>query len=152
MSSTPAGGLCEVPKALVDKPPELSALRETANRLFPIIKKWWKVDDSFTLDLRHIDAAQGCLFDEAGIGALALRKVQALKTLCEPGLEVSLDPLTNLISDVRWVIYLMADEGYKTANSDVAIFEEIWIELTRTLDCLESLATSIPEDHLIFLR
>ena len=152
MSVDPAEPSKPVARILRDRPPELRALHEPMSHLFSVIKDWYQVPDEVRLDLTHVDAAADALFHREGIGAFALRKVQALRILCLPGYEIPVDPLINLVSDIRWVMYQATDEAYRMGRVEAEVLQALFRDLSRALDALNVLAGGVPVDEWIWLR
>jgi hypothetical protein len=152
MSWNPGEPSKPVARILRDRPPELCALHEPMSHLFSVLKAWYQVPDNVGLDLSHVDAAADTLFQRAGIGAFALRKIQALRILCLPGNEIPVDPLINLVSDIRWVMYQTTDEAYRMGRVEAEALEALFQDLSRALDALNVLAGGVPVDEWIWLR
>lgn len=85
---------------VVPKPPELLALHDVTEELFGVLKRWFDVPDSVTLDLTAIDAAVREMADPVMIAALAMRKLQALNLLSTPGVRTSTDVVVTIVQDL----------------------------------------------------
>jgi hypothetical protein len=72
--------------------------------------------------------------------------------LCLPGNEVPVDPLINLVSDIRWVMYQTTDEAYRMGRVEAEALEALFQDLSRALDALNVLAGGVPVDEWIWLR
>lgn len=138
---------------LRDKPPDLCAIRDTAAQLFPVIKSHCKVDDLVELDLRDVDAARDGLFDHKGLGSFALRKLQALRFWCEPGVEAPLDPIVHLLADVRWVLSIFLVEASRAGDEEeIAIFSSCFDQLSRAVDSSSVLLAGVPTTEIVWVR
>ncbi|MTV26889.1 hypothetical protein FTX61_15915 [Nitriliruptoraceae bacterium ZYF776] len=84
----------------VPKPPELLALHDVTAELFDTLKDWFEVPDAVALDLGHVDSAVSQLGDPVAIAALAMRKLQALRLLAQPGVRTSTDVVITIVQDL----------------------------------------------------
>jgi hypothetical protein len=84
----------------VAKPDELLALHGVAEELFVTLQGWFEVPDRISLSLQDIDAAVTELGDPVMIAALAMRKLQALRLLAQPGVKTSTDVVVAIIQDL----------------------------------------------------
>lgn len=84
----------------VPKPPELLALHDVTAELFDTLKDWFDVPDGVTLDLSDVDSAVAQLGDPVAIAALAMRKLQALRLLAQPGVRTSTDVVVTIVQDL----------------------------------------------------
>ena len=85
----------------IPKPDELLALYGVTTELFVILKRWFAVPDSVSLDLSGIDAATAEMGDPVMIAALAMRKLQALHLLTTPGVRTTTDVVLTVIQDLE---------------------------------------------------
>ena len=84
----------------IAKPPELLALFDVTAELFTTLQDWFDVPASVPLDLSDIDAAVAQLSDPVAIAALAMRKLQALRLLAQPGVRTSTDVVVTIVQDL----------------------------------------------------
>jgi hypothetical protein len=84
----------------VSKPPELLALHDVTEELFGTLQAWFEVPDRVELDLASIDSAVAQLADPVAIAALAMRKLQALRLLAQPGVRTSTDVVVTIVQDL----------------------------------------------------
>lgn len=84
----------------VAKPAELLALHDVTEELFDTLRAWFDVPDAVTLDLTGIDSAVAQLADPVAIAALAMRKLQALRLLAQPGVRTSTDVVVTIVQDL----------------------------------------------------
>jgi hypothetical protein len=84
----------------VAKPPELLALHDVTAELFATLQAWFEVPDRVELDLADIDSAVAQLADPVAIAALAMRKLQALRLLAQPGVRTSTDVVVTIVQDL----------------------------------------------------
>ena len=85
----------------IDKPSELLAARTSAEALFTLLRSWFDVPESVTLDLRTIDSAVAELGDPQLVMAMAMRKLQALHLLTTPGVRTTTDVVLTVIQDLE---------------------------------------------------
>ncbi|WP_052667493.1 hypothetical protein [Nitriliruptor alkaliphilus] len=84
----------------IPKPSELLALHDVTEELFAQLRTWFDVPDAVTLDLTGIDSAVAQLADPVAIAALAMRKLQALRLLAQPGVRTSTDVVVTIVQDL----------------------------------------------------
>ena len=85
----------------VAKPDELLALNGVTARMFTILRRWFDVPASVTLDLTAVDSAVVELGDPQLIAAMAMRKLQALHLLATPGVRTSTDVVISIVQDLQ---------------------------------------------------
>ena len=85
----------------IPKPSELLAARTAAEELFALLRQWFDVPDSATLDLRAVDSAVSELGDPQLIMAMAMRKLQALHLITTPGVRTTTDVVLTVIQDLE---------------------------------------------------
>ncbi len=90
------GGLAAVPK-----PDELLALHGVTSQMFAILRRWFDVPPSVSLDLAAIDSAVVELGEPRLIAAMAMRKLQALHLLATPGVRTSTDVVVTIVQDLQ---------------------------------------------------
>ena len=86
---------------VIAKPDELLALHRTAAELFTILKRWFAVPESVSLNLTDVDAVVLEMSDPVMIAALAMRKLQALRLLATPGVRTSTDVVLAIVNDLE---------------------------------------------------
>jgi hypothetical protein len=84
----------------ISKPPELLALHDVTEELFGTLRSWFDVPGRVELDLASIDSAVSQLADPVAIAALAMRKLQALRLLAQPGVRTSTDVVVTIVQDL----------------------------------------------------
>jgi hypothetical protein len=85
----------------IPKPRELLAARGAAEELFTLLRKWFVVPDTVTLDLLAIDSAVAELGEPRLVMAMAMRKLQALHLLTTPGVVTTTDVVLTVIQDLE---------------------------------------------------
>jgi hypothetical protein len=85
----------------IPKPAELLAARTSAEVLFGLLREWFDVPVSVTLDLRAVDSAIAELSDPQLVMAMAMRKLQALHLLTTPGVRTTTDVVLTVIQDLE---------------------------------------------------
>ena len=85
----------------ISKPAELLAARTSAEELFTLLRRWFDVPASVTLDLLAVDSAVAELGDPQLIMAMAMRKLQALHLLTTPGVRTTTDVVLTVIQDLE---------------------------------------------------
>jgi len=85
----------------VSKPDELLALNGVTSRMFTILRRWFDVPSSVSLDLTAVDSAVVELGDPRLIAAMAMRKLQALHLLATPGVKTSTDVVVAIVQDLQ---------------------------------------------------
>jgi len=84
----------------IPKPDELLALHDVTAELFTTLKGWFEVPDEVTISLADIDAAVEELGDPVMIAAMAMRKLQALRLLAQPGVRTTTDVVVTIVQDL----------------------------------------------------
>ncbi|TVP68253.1 MAG: hypothetical protein EA340_08990 [Nitriliruptor sp.] len=84
----------------IPKPDELLALHDITAELFATLKGWFDVADEVTISLADIDAAVEELGDPVLIAAMAMRKLQALRLLAQPGVRTTTDVVVTIVQDL----------------------------------------------------
>lgn len=84
----------------VAKPDELLALHDVTGEMFVTLGRWFSVPSSVALDLSDVDAAVAELGDPVMIAALAMRKLQALRLLSQPGVRTTTDVVVAIVTDL----------------------------------------------------
>lgn len=85
----------------IPKPRELLAARTSAETLFALLRGWFAVPASVTIDLRAVDSAVEELSDPQLVMAMAMRKLQALHLLTTPGVRTTTDVVLTVIQDLE---------------------------------------------------
>lgn len=85
----------------IPKPDELLALHDVTEELFDRLRDWFEVPAEVSLDLTGIDSAVAQLADPVAIAALAMRKLQALRLLAQPGVRTSTDVVVTIVQDLE---------------------------------------------------
>jgi hypothetical protein len=84
----------------IAKPDELLALHDATAELFGTLRRWFDVPARVTLSLDDIDAAVTELGDPVMVAAVAMRKLQALRLLSQPGVKTSSDVVVTIVQDL----------------------------------------------------
>ena len=84
----------------IPKPDELLALHDISAALFSTLQVWFEVDDQVTISLSDIDAAVEELGEPRMIAAMAMRKLQALRLLAQPGVRTTTDVVVTIVQDL----------------------------------------------------
>jgi len=84
----------------IDKPDELLALHDVTAELFDTLKRWFDVADGATISLADVDSAVEELTEPVMIAALAMRKLQALRLLSQPGVRTTTDVVVAIVQDL----------------------------------------------------
>ncbi len=87
--------------ASVAKPDELLALHGVTAQMFTILRRWFDVPASVSLDLAAVDSAVVELGEPRLIAAMAMRKLQALHLLATPGVRTSTDVVVAIVQDLQ---------------------------------------------------
>jgi hypothetical protein len=90
------GGVAPIPK-----PDELLALHGVTAAMFDILRRWFDVPSSVSLDLSAVDSAVVELGEPRLIAAMAMRKLQALHLLATPGVRTSTDVVVAIVQDLQ---------------------------------------------------
>ncbi len=85
----------------VPKPAELLALDSVTEELFGILRRWFEVPSTVSLDLTAVDSAVTELGDPQMVAALAMRKLQALNLLATPGVRTTTDVVVAIVNDLE---------------------------------------------------
>lgn len=85
----------------VAKPDELLALHDVTTELFAILRRWFDVPPTVSLDLAAVDSAVAELGDPQMVAALAMRKLQALHLLATPGVRTATDVVVAIVNDLE---------------------------------------------------
>jgi hypothetical protein len=85
----------------IPKPRELLAARTAAEALFGLLRQWFDVPNSVTIDLRAVDSAVEELGEPQLVMAMAMRKLQALHLLTTPGVRTTTDVVLTVIQDLE---------------------------------------------------
>ncbi len=85
----------------IPKPRELLAIRGATEDLFALLRKWFAVPTTVTLDLRAVDSAVAELGEPRLVIAMAMRKLQALHLLTTPGVVTTTDVVLTVIQDLE---------------------------------------------------
>jgi hypothetical protein len=84
----------------IPKPDELLALHDITAELFATLKGWFDVADEVTISLADIDSAVEELGEPDLIAAMAMRKLQALRLLAQPGVRTTTDVVVTIVQDL----------------------------------------------------
>ena|GEM_PF-325812 len=84
----------------IPKPDELLALHDITAELFATLKGWFDVADEVTISLADVDSAVEELGEPVLIAAMAMRKLQALRLLAQPGVRTTTDVVVTIVQDL----------------------------------------------------
>jgi len=104
------------------KPLELRTLYDSTLKVFNIIKKEFKVRNTYMLVLHHVDAAEPLLTDTRDVAAIVMRKIQTLRWAAKPGVEISNDVVVTLAADLQRPLEYLAERCGNEENADELIF------------------------------
>ena len=113
----------------VAKPDELLALHGVTSRMFTILRRWFDVPSSISLDLTAVDSAVVELGDPRLIAAMAMRKLQALHLLATPGVKTSTDVVVAIVQDLQRALIQAPTMRLKLQASSTD-----WDDALRTLE------------------
>lgn len=130
-ASDSLAGVEEVPK-----PNELLAARESTERLFALLRRWFEVPEHATIDLREIDSAVAELSDPQLVMAMAMRKLQALHLLTTPGVRTTTDVVLTVIQDLERAL-LQAPSMYLKRSAAEIDWDAAFIALENSDDMPE---------------
>ena len=83
------------------KPREMLAARAAAEELFALLRSWFDIPETITLNLHGIDSAVGELGDPMLVMAMAMRKLQAFHLLTTPGVLTTTDVVLTVVQDLE---------------------------------------------------
>jgi hypothetical protein len=89
------------PEGPLPKPAELLALDSVTEEMFAMLRQWFEVPPTVTLDLSAIDSAVTEMGDPQMVAALAMRKLQALHLLATPGVRTTTDVVVAIVNDLE---------------------------------------------------
>lgn len=135
----------------VPKPTELLAARESSERLFALLRRWFGVPSHVTLDLREIDSAVAELGDIQLVMAMAMRKLQALHLLTTPGVRTTTDVVLTVIQDLERAL-LQAPNMYLRQEAAGVDWDAAFAALERGDDAIEEGGVSEADDVEEFRR
>jgi hypothetical protein len=111
----------------VAKPDELLALHDVTAELFATLRRWLEVPDRLTLTLDDVDAAVAELGDPVMVAGMAMRKLQALRLLAQPGVRTSSAVVITIVQDLDRALVeapsLRLRRAAATADWDAALEE-----------------------------
>jgi hypothetical protein len=84
----------------IAKPDELLALHDVTAELFVTLQRWLEVPDRLTLTLVDVDAAVAELGEPVMVAGMAMRKLQALRLLAQPGVRTSTAMVVTIVQDL----------------------------------------------------
>ena len=116
----------------LDKPDELLALHDVTAGLFDTLRDWFDVPERVSLTLGDVDAAVTELADPVMVAALAMRKLQALRLLSQPGVRTTTDVIVSIVQDLDRAL-LHAPSLHLERRAQLADWDAALEELT-TID------------------
>lgn len=117
----------------LSKPDELLALHDVTAVLFDTLRDWFDVPDRVSLSLDDVDAAVTELSDPVMVAALAMRKLQALRLLAQPGVRTSTDVVVTMVQDLDRAL-LHAPSLYLERQAQFADWDAAFAELVTDPD------------------
>jgi hypothetical protein len=135
------------PTAALPKPDELLAAHGISARLFELLRSWFGVGPSVTLDLREVDSAVAELGDPRLIAAMAMRKLQALHLIATPGVRTSTDVVVTIVNDLDRAL-VQAPSMYLALKAEATDWDSAFAQLEAGelgLEAPESAAALDPE-------
>ena len=124
----------------IPKPAELLAARTSAEVLFDLLRRWFAVPASVSIDLRAVDSAVSELGDPQLVMAMAMRKLQALHLLTTPGVRTTTDVVLTVIQDLERALLQAPNMALRRAAATTD-----WDAALQASDDREALAESEPE-------
>lgn len=100
------------------KPPELLSLYDPALNVFKIIKDEFKVPDIYELALHDVDAAEPVFTTTHYIAAITMRKIQAVRWVAKPGVEIANDAVVTLAADLQRSLDHLVEHCSSSKNAD----------------------------------
>ena len=130
----------------VRKPDELLALHDVTAELFTTLQRWFDVPSSVSLSLEDIDSAVRELGEPVLIAAMAMRKLQALRLLSQPGVRTSTDVVVTIVQDLDRAL-IQAPSMWLKRTAEHTDWDSAFAELVeRDADTpLSRLRTSAPD-------
>jgi hypothetical protein len=110
------------------KPDELLALHGVSERLFEILRGWFDVGTSVSLDLREVDSAVAELGSPVLIAAMAMRKLQALHLISTPGVRTSTDVVVTIVNDLDRAL-IQAPSMYLSLRAESTDWDRAFADL-----------------------
>ena len=132
----------------IPKPRELLAARESAARLFEMLRLWFGVPSHITLDLREVDSAVAELGDPQLVMAMAMRKLQALHLLTTPGVRTTTDVVLTVIQDLERAL-LQAPTMHLRRAAESTDWDAALQALSVDSPAVEGQRSSEPDDDLL---
>ena len=105
------------------------ALRGVTAAMFDILRRWFDVPESVSLDLTTVDSAVVELGEPRLIAAMAMRKLQALHLLATPGVRTSTDVVVAIVQDLQRALIQAPSMRLRLAASSTD-----WDAALRSLD------------------
>jgi hypothetical protein len=133
----------------IAKPDELLALHDVSAELFTTLQGWFEVPERITLSLGDIDAAVTELGDPVMIAAMAMRKLQALRLLAQPGVRTSTDVVVTIVQDLDRALLQAPSMRLKRAAAAAdwdAELEGLLTDPAPPADALDEVGQDAPED------
>ncbi|CAN5782531.1 hypothetical protein BH20ACT7_BH20ACT7_18750 [soil metagenome] len=124
----------------IPKPAELLAARTSAEVLFDLLRRWFAVPGSVSIDLRAVDSAVNELGDPQLVMAMAMRKLQALHLLTTPGVRTTTDVVLTVIQDLERALLQAPNMALRRAAATTD-----WDAALQALDDREDPVESHPE-------
>jgi hypothetical protein len=100
------------------KPPEFAFLRSASAEAFLALKEEFDIPDTYELALGDVDAAEGALRKSVDIAAIAMRKIQAVRSVTKPGAEITNDVVVGLAADLFRALSYLADRCTDQTRAD----------------------------------
>ncbi len=123
------------------KPDELLALHGVTTELFGMLRRWFSVPLTITLNLVEVDSAVSELGDPVLIAAMAMRKLQALNLLSTPGVRTTTDVVVTIVQDLDRALVQAPN-----MRLNLAAAATDWDAALAALDDIDMAAVEMPSD------
>lgn len=135
--------------APLPKPPELQALGPACSGLFGLLQRWFSVGDQLTVDLSAIDATAVVaeLQDPQLVAGFAMRKLQALHLVAQPGFRTTTDVVVTQIDSLLRAL-VEAPRRHMTRTAEFVNWDHEWA----VLDAGMFLPAGCPESEALEFR
>ena len=123
------------------KPDELLALHGVTTELFAMLRRWFSVPLTITLNLVEVDSAVSELGDPVLVAAMAMRKLQALNLLSTPGVRTTTDVVVTIVQDLDRALVQAPN-----MRLNLAAAATDWDAALAALDDIDMAAVEMPSD------
>jgi hypothetical protein len=123
------------------KPNELLTLYGVTEEMFTMLRSWFNVPVSVSLNLAEIDSAVAEMGDPVLVMAMAMRKLQALHLLATPGVRTTTDVIVTIVQDLDRALVQAPNMRLNVAASSTD-----WDAALSSLDDLDGLSSEQSHD------